>query len=108
MARNGVNVACAVRFHRLAGDPGYHDTHIASCLRCQVEAIRYRTLLRSLAELRTETVAAPPALAAFVTSGLGLAPSVPKKAAGVEAALAAAGIAAVAGAVALWRRSLSA
>jgi len=108
VARNGVTVACAVRSHRLAGNPEFHDDHIAACLRCQVEAIRYRTLVSRLAGLRTELVAAPPALASSVRSGLGSEPAGPKKAAGIETAVAAAGIAAVAGAVALWRRSLSA
>lgn len=103
-----MTIACSVRSHRLTGDPDFHDPHIASCLRCQAEAVRYRTLLRHLAELGTETVAAPPALMPLVASGLGLEPDQPKKAAGIEAAMAAAGIAAVAGAVALWRRSLSA
>jgi hypothetical protein len=56
----------------------------------------------------TEITPAPPALVSLVTSGLGIEPDQPKKAAGIEAAMAAAGIAAVAGAVALWRRSLSA
>ncbi|MGI9609084.1 MAG: hypothetical protein ACR2NL_02205 [Acidimicrobiia bacterium] len=101
-------MACSVRSLRLAGDPELYDPHIASCLRCQVDAVRYRTLLRHLAELGSETVHAPLALATLVTSSLGTEPDRPKKAAGIEAAVAAAGIAAVAGAVALWRRSLSA
>lgn len=108
MARNGMSIACSVRSHRLAEDPDLHDAHIASCLRCQVEAVRYRALLRHLAELGTETVLAPPALVSLVAAGLGTEPDEPKRAAGIEAAVAAAGIAAVAGAVALWRRSLSA
>lgn len=103
-----MSVACAVRAHWLAGNPEFHDDHIAACLRCQVEAIRYRRLVSRLAGLRTELVAAPPALASAVRSGLGSEPNLPKKAAGIETAVAAAGIAAVAGAVALWRRSLSA
>ena len=103
-----MTIACSVRSHRLAGDPDLHDAHIATCLRCQAEAVRYRTLLRHLAELGTETAPAPPALVSLVTSGLGMESDQPKKAAGIEAAVAAAGIAAVAGAVALWRRSLSA
>ncbi len=108
MARNGVTLACAVRSHRLAGDPDLNDGHIASCLHCQVEAVRYRTLRRQLALLRLQAVDAPPGFAGVIRSGLGEEPAVPKKASGVEAAVAAAGLAAVAGAVALWRRSLSA
>ena len=108
MARNGVTIACSIRFHLLAGNPDLDDAHIASCLRCQAEAVRYRRLLRHLAELRTETVPAPAAFTTLVASGLGAEADRPKKAAGVDAAVAAAGLAAVAGAVALWRRSLSA
>ncbi len=108
MARNGVTLACAVRSRRLAGDPDLNDAHIASCLHCQVEAVRYRTLLRQLAGLRVQTVGAPPGFLSFVRSGLGERRPMPKRASGVEAAVAAAGLAAVAGAVALWRRSLSA
>jgi len=108
VARNGVTLACVVRSHRLAGDPNINDAHIASCLRCQVEAVRYRTLMRQLSALRAQTGKAPPGFVAVVRSGLGEKGPVPKKASGVEAAVAAAGLAAVAGAVALWRRSLSA
>ncbi|MBT8165253.1 MAG: hypothetical protein HKM97_02225 [Acidimicrobiia bacterium] len=108
MARNGMTLACSVRSHRLVGNADFQDAHVASCLRCQAEAVRYRTLLRQLAELGAETVEAPPAIVALVTAGLSEGSDVPKKAAGREAAVAAAGLAAVAGAVALWRRSLSA
>ena len=108
MARNGVTLACAMRAQRLAADPGLDDHHIASCLRCQVEAVRYRTLLRQLTALRAQTVDPPAGLPAVVRSGLGEDPPVPKKGSGIEAAVAAAGLAAVAGAVAIWRRSLSA
>jgi hypothetical protein len=103
-----VTLACAVRAHRLAGDPDLADDHIASCLRCQVEAVRYRTLVHRLAALRSEIVEAPPGFVSLVKPGLGNAPPVPKKATGIETAVAAAGLVAVAGAVALWRRTLSA
>lgn len=108
MARSGMTVACAIRSRRLAENPDREDAHVASCLRCQVEAVRYRTLLRQLRALGAETVVAPPGLTAVVRSGLSPRPSPPKKTAGKEAAVAAAGVMAVAGAVALWRRSLSA
>ena len=108
MARNGVSVACAVRSHRLADDPAYEDTHISACLQCQVEALRYRTLVRRLGALRHEVLDAPPGLLLRVHSGLGDGAALPKKTPGIEAAVAAAGMVAVAGAVALWRRSLSA
>jgi anti-sigma factor RsiW len=103
-----MTITCSIRSHRLAGDPDLNDAHIASCLRCQAEAARYRTLRRHLAELRNETVQAPPGFVPLVVSGLGTEADVPRKPGGIEAAVAAAGLAAVAGAVALWRRSLSA
>lgn len=101
-----MSLACSLRSHRLAGNPELNDDHIASCLRCQVEAVRYRSLLRQLAVFRRESVDAPPGFAAVVRSGLGEKPLVPKKTSGVGAATAAAGLAAMAGVVALWRRSL--
>ncbi len=106
MARNGMSVACLVRSHRLANDPHLTDDHVSSCLRCQVEAVRYRTLVRSLGALREDLITAPPELASVVKSGLGEETLVPKKAPGIEAAVAAASLAAVV--LAFWRRTLSA
>jgi hypothetical protein len=103
-----VSPACAATGRRLAGDPGFNDDHLAACLRCQVEAVRYRTLMRQLAALRPQTVGAPPGFPGIVRFGLGPEPEMPKKQSARDAAVAAAGMAAVAGAVALWRRSLSA
>jgi len=108
MAGNGLSLACAVTSRRLAGHPDLRDDHLGSCLSCQVEAVRYRALRRQLAALRPQTVDAPADLPTLVRSSLGSEAAVPKKQSGREAAVAAAGLAAVAGAVALWRRSLSA
>jgi hypothetical protein len=101
-----VTVACAVNSVRLAGDPDRSDHHIDACLRCQVEAVRYRTLVRTLESLRTDIVPAPPGFVGVVRSGLSTDGPMPKKGPGIETAMAAAGLAAVA--VALWRRRLSA
>ena len=106
MARSGVTTACVVNSVRLAGNPDRSDHHIDACLRCQVEAVRYRTLLRTLAALRRELVPAPPGFVGMVRSDLSAVGEMPKKAPGIETAMAAAGLAAVA--VALWRRRLSA
>ncbi len=101
-----MSIRCLLRSRRLAEDPNLVDAHVSSCLRCQVEAVRYRALRRALAALRTESVVAPVGLVTVVTSSLGTGPPVPKKSAALETAAAAAGLAAVA--VALWRRTLSA
>ena len=108
MARNGMSLACAITARRLVDDPDLNDDHVATCLRCQVEAVRYRTLARQLGELRSQTMGAPAGFPTIVRSGLGSEASMPKKQSGREAAVAAAGLAAFAGALALWRRSLSA
>lgn len=108
MARNGMTLACTIRSRRLVANPEFDDGHVASCLNCQVEAVRYRSLLRQLRALRDEVAPTPPGLAAAVGSGLNAGPPAQKKAAGKEAAVAAAGVVAVAGAMAFWRRSLSA
>ena len=103
-----MNVACAVRTRRFVADPSVRDDHVDSCLSCQVEAIRYRHLQRRLAAMRHEVIEAPPGLLPAVMMGLSDAADAPKKPGGREAAVAAASLAAVAGAVALWRRTLSA
>jgi len=103
-----VSLACAITARRLVGDPDRKDDHVANCLRCQVEAVRYRSLVRQLGELRPQTVRAHAGFPGMVRSALGEGTVVPKKPPAREAAVAAAGLAAVAGAVALWRRSLSA
>ncbi|MGI9648383.1 MAG: hypothetical protein ACR2OI_07670 [Acidimicrobiia bacterium] len=108
MARNGMTLACAIRSHRLAENPELDDAHVLGCLHCQVEAVRYRTLLRRLRALKADQLTAPAGLAVVVRSGLSGEPSAPKKTASREAAVAAVGVVAVAGAVAFWRRSLSA
>lgn len=75
--------------------------HIDRCLRCQAEAVRYRTLSRQLAAMRTQLSPAPPALMSGVMDSL--YPGAEVDAYGnegpvVKAAAAAAGLAALAGA----------
>ncbi|MBT8201886.1 MAG: hypothetical protein HKN74_05360 [Acidimicrobiia bacterium] len=108
MAGSGLSIGCVVRSHLLAADPGRHDAHIDECLRCQAEAARYRTMLRSLAALQDTVVPAPAGLASAVGAHIGGLDHDPRKAAGREVAVAAAGVVAVASALALWRRTISA
>ncbi len=104
-----MTLACAFRSRRIVADPHVRDQHIDSCLRCQVEGIRFRHLERRLAAMGHEIVEAPAGLHAVVMAGLSNPADDPsKKAGGRETAAAAAGLAAVVGAVALWRRSVSA
>lgn len=102
-----MNLACALSTRRIVEDPDRSDGHIETCLRCQVEAIRFRHLARRLSVLRTEVLAAPPGLHAAVMADLRDAGAT-KKSGSREAAAAVAGLAAAVGAVALWRRSASA
>ena len=102
-----MSLACARRGRRIAADPHIRDQHIESCLRCQVEGIRYRHLERRLAAMRHELVEAPGGLVPAVMAGLSDGDN-PSKKNREAAAAAAAGLAAVVGAVALWRRSVSA
>ena len=103
-----MSVACTRRGRRLVDDPDLRDDHVESCLRCQVEAVRHRQIRRRLAVMREEVIEAPPGLLPAVMAGLDGDEASHKKAAGLEAAVAAASLAAVAGALALWRRSVSA
>ena len=69
-----MNATCRIVAMRLPdiGDPSELGTrlarHTASCLRCQAEAARYRSLRRHLAELSTVTYQAPQG---FVSSVMG-------------------------------------
>lgn len=103
-----MNVGCTIHARKVVQDPYASDEHVASCLRCQVEAIRYRHLLRRLGAMRDELIEAPAGLHASVMARLHSGEDDHRKPIGREAAVAAAGLAAVAGAVALWRRTLSA
>ena len=102
-----MSVACSVRARRIVANPDLTDRHIDSCLHCQVEGIRYRHVVRRLAAMRREVVEAPAGLHSAVMARLSGAEDVSKKALHREAAAAAAGLAAVVGAVALWRRSVN-
>jgi hypothetical protein len=53
--------------------------HRARCLRCQADAVRMRGLLRDLASLRDEVLAAPPGLHAAVMARLGSAGATPRR-----------------------------
>ena len=48
------------------------EAHVASCLRCQAEAARYRKLLRAMALLRTRFAEPHPAALAEALAGLEL------------------------------------
>lgn len=102
-----MSVACSIRTRRIVADPDVTDRHIDSCLHCQVEGIRYRHVARRLAAMRDEEVEAPAGLHQAVMARLSGAEDVSKKTPRKEAAAAAAGLAALVGAVALWRRSVS-
>lgn len=77
-------------------------THAGSCLRCQVEAVRRRSLARQLNDLGAEVVPAPEGFVDRVMAGIGgqgeelVRP-------GSQKAFAAAGAAAILGAVTVWR-----
>ena len=102
-----MSLACSIRTRRIVANPHVTDRHIDSCLHCQVEGIRYRHVERRLAAMRHEVVEAPAGLLPAVMAGLSGADDLSKKTSSREAAAAAAGLAAVVGAMALWRRSVS-
>ncbi|MBT8214726.1 MAG: hypothetical protein KJP12_05830 [Acidimicrobiia bacterium] len=60
-------VACRLTRARLAGGSGGGD-HLATCLACQAEEAKYRSLRRQLASLRSFTVDAPPGLGPTVVA----------------------------------------
>ena len=68
-------IRCAWARRRLPQIPdrapgGRSAAHIATCLRCQAEAGRYRSLHRHLGSLRQELVAAPADLSGRVMTGI--------------------------------------
>lgn len=71
-----MSVACnAVRLAVVgleAGDtlPAPLDAHLSSCLRCQVEMVRYTRLERELAALRDVVDTAPPSVLDAVAAGI--------------------------------------
>ncbi len=103
-----MKAACTRHRFRLAGDPFLSNDHVSRCLRCQAEAARYRSLLRQLSQMRTQLVAAPAGLPETVARHLSQVPDRPKESRAKEMALAAAGVAALSGAVTLWRKRVSA
>lgn len=103
-----MSAPCLQNRFRLASDPSATNDHIAECLRCQAEAAKYRTLLRQLSHMREELVPAPAGLPEAVERSLSRTMDSPKRSRAREVALASAGAVAMAGAVSLWRRRLSA
>ena len=102
-----MSAACLQNRFRLASDPSASNDHISECLRCQAEAAKYRTLLRQLSQMRDELMPAPAGLPEVVARNLNRPVDEPKKFRVRETAFAAAGVAAMAGAVTLWRRRVS-
>lgn len=94
---------CIPNRNRLASNPDLTNDHTASCLRCQAEAVRYRTLRRHLREMQSDLVLAPLGLQSTLSLGLTGAEVPSKRTVGRERAVAAAGLMAMAGAVALFR-----
>ena len=103
-----MRAACFSNRLRLASDPSFSSGHVSECLRCQAEAAKYRTLLRYLMQMRGQLVPAPAGLGEVVGRGLSGVTDVPKKSRVREVAFAATGVVAMAGAVTLWRRRVSA
>lgn len=73
-----MNARCALARMRLPGvdsvdDLGYRlATHVETCLRCQAEAVRYRTLRRRLGGLSRDEVSAPETLVPSVATRIEL------------------------------------
>jgi hypothetical protein len=103
-----MRAACLPNRLRLTSDPSFSSGHVSECLRCQAEAAKYRTLLRYLMQMRSQLVPAPAGLVEVVGRGLSRVTDVPKKSRVREVAFAATGVVAMAGAVTLWRRRVSA
>ena len=103
-----MSAACVRNRFRFVSDPSISNDHSSECLRCQAEAAKYRSLLRHLSKMSHELVQAPAGLSEIVGRSLSGAPDLPKKSRGSEVVLTAAGIVAMAGAVTLWRRRISA
>jgi hypothetical protein len=65
--------AVRMRLPSLDADTGVVEpfaSHVESCLRCQVEMTRYRSLQRSLAGLATQVETAPDGIVAYVEARL--------------------------------------
>jgi len=85
--------------------------HVAQCLRCQVESVRYRRVARTMRQLRHHSVPAGPELARQIVARIeaaeaaGAGRSRLRRAAYVAAAATAATAAGAAGAIVLANRS---
>lgn len=86
--------------------PTSADAHIGTCIRCQAELARYRSVARNLASLRHEVATAPHNTVEVVLEGLETEPRLPRRRRTIETAAATGAVVAVAGAlaVATWRR----
>jgi len=73
-----MNARCAVVRMRLPGVDSVDELgerlagHVETCLRCQAEAARYRTLRRKLGSLEPEEITAPGALVPSVVSRISI------------------------------------
>lgn len=103
-----MRLTCRRNRFRLAADSLLNNDHVSGCLRCQAEAAKYRSMLRQLSQMQTELVPAPAGLPENVARGLSRVADLPKQSRAREMALATAGVAAMAGAVTIWRRRVSA
>lgn len=114
-----MSLTCAMVRLRLPASDGELDRrlagHVATCLLCQAEQARYRSMRRWLGDLRSTVESAPPGLTSSVVASIGRpvvvsppAPSVPSAMTRTTVA-AAAGAAMVAAAVFVgYRRSRAA
>lgn len=86
--------------------PTSADGHISTCIRCQAEVVRYRSVVRDLGALRHELATAPMNTAQTVLAGLDRSSGAPRRRRTIETAAATGAVVAVAGALAFagWRR----
>lgn len=103
---NVAHVRAKRRLPAAADGPTSADGHIATCIRCQAEVTRYRSVARNLAALRREVTAAPAGTTQNVLARLARPPRGQRRRRTIEAAAATGAVVAVAGALAVagWRR----
>ena len=94
------------------GMRGRTAAHLASCLRCQAEAARYRLMARELRSLADLEIEAPTSLAEGVNVAIDVSPPLRlrRRIRSVERAVATGAVVAIAGTVAVlgWRKSKAA
>lgn len=94
---------CWLSRKRLVSNPDWRNAHVGTCLACQAEAVRYRSLRRQLAEMRSDVIPAPTGFEPAVAHSFRAVDGPPKKTVVRETAVAAAGLAAMVGAFAILR-----